>query len=149
MKSTRSFRWFGFAAFAIAAALLAPASLGAQSLFQGHFTLPVETQWGGVALPAGDYSFTVESRSLPGTVTINGEAGKAMIIAAGGSSERFKASDSVLVLDRYLGRGVVRALYLKPLGMTFYYKPPKGGPQIVAQAPVLIERLPISTGGGK
>ena len=51
-----------------ALALVALAASGnAQDAYKGKFTLPFETHWGSVTLPAGDYSFRVQGATSRGT----------------------------------------------------------------------------------
>src|SRR5258707_4955400 len=45
----------------------------AQDSYQGKFTLPVETHWGGATLPPGDYTFTLPSNSAPYRLYIQGQ----------------------------------------------------------------------------
>jgi len=51
----------------------------AQSIYQGKFTLPVETRWGAAKLPAGDYTFTVSSASSEYRLYIKGEKTNAIV----------------------------------------------------------------------
>jgi hypothetical protein len=46
---------------ALALGILASAG-NAQNAFEGKFTLPFETYWGGVTLPAGNYAFTFAAK---------------------------------------------------------------------------------------
>jgi hypothetical protein len=69
---------FGVAALALGALAT---SGKAQNAYQGKFTLPFETHWGGATLPAGDYTFTLASASSPYTIYIQGQAGSAIIRA--------------------------------------------------------------------
>jgi hypothetical protein len=43
----------------------------AQTAYQGKFTLPVETHWGGATLPPGDYTFTMSTVSSPYTLYVH------------------------------------------------------------------------------
>ena len=70
---------FGVAALALGALVT---SGKAQNAYQGKFTLPFETHWGGVTLPAGDYTFTLASAISPYTLYIYGQAGNAIIMAS-------------------------------------------------------------------
>ena len=54
---------------------------------------------------------------------------------------------SHLLVARQGGKGTVRALYLKPLGVTLYHPAPKGEGQVLVQAPQLTDRIPVSTAG--
>src|SRR5216684_2903805 len=53
----------------------------AQDSYQGKFTLPVETHWGGATLPPGDYTFTLPSNSAPYRLYIQGQGVSAIVQA--------------------------------------------------------------------
>ncbi|HLZ12400.1 MAG TPA: hypothetical protein VKP58_07425 [Candidatus Acidoferrum sp.] len=57
----------------------------AQNSYAGKFTLPFETHWGDSTLPAGDYTFTLESNSSPYVLYIQGQ--KASVIVRATSAE--------------------------------------------------------------
>jgi len=60
---------FGVAALALGALAT---SGKAQNAYQGKFTLPFETHWGGATLPAGDYTFVLSSTGSPYRLYIRG-----------------------------------------------------------------------------
>jgi hypothetical protein len=63
-----------------ALALSALATNGnAQNIYQGKFTLPFETRWGGTTLPAGDYTFVMSSASSDYRLYIRGEKFNAIV----------------------------------------------------------------------
>src|SRR5258708_5478413 len=73
----------------------------AQTAYQGKFTLPFETHWGGATLPAGDYTFTLASANSPYTLYVYGQAGSAIIKAS--------AADEKVVSDHaQLTRGEIQ-----------------------------------------
>ena len=143
MKSNRSIKLVKATFLGLLAAFLFAGSLQAQSAFRGSFTLPVETRWGRAVLPAGDYELTLPSVGLPATVTVRGEGKAAAMIMAAAYDEGPSSSRSALTLVRHGHKGTVRSLHLAELGLTFYYNPPKGEPQVFAQAPELIQRVPV------
>jgi len=147
MNTIRNLRYRSFLGLALLATCLVPASLSAQSVFVGHFTLPVETMWGAAILPAGEYSFTMKSLASPGTITVNGEHSKVMINVSAGVRERAGSGQSVLVIVRRNGRAAIARVYLEPLGATFYYGSQKGDSQFLAEGPKLLERLPVRIEG--
>lgn len=148
MNPTRSYKKLGFLALAALAACLTPASLRAQTVFKGSFTLPVETRWGTAVLPAGTYSFTMQSATESSLTAVRDEQGQPVMITSSYGTSEGKASDaSQLIVLRSSGKVTVRALYLQPLGMTFYYPLPKDDRKFVTQAPQLIQRVPVSAAG--
>ena len=67
-RLVKSVNKLGIAALVLCA--LATSGKAQQSIYQGKFTLPVETHWGTATLPAGDYTFTDLEGSLTGTVRL-------------------------------------------------------------------------------
>src|SRR5947209_16374767 len=64
----------------------------------GRFILPLEVQCGHTVLPAGEYSFTLESKSLPAVVIIRGGR-KSVVIAAAGVSQHDSSGFDALVVS--------------------------------------------------
>ena len=141
--------------------------------YKGSFTLPFEVRWGTAVLPAGDYTFTMDTDKGSNLATIRGDKVAAMIIANGTSNRQFSGRSS-LVLARRGRTGVIRELHLAIPGLkasasrqdvrvydrgklvsnvatqtpteggiVFIYSPPKGEPSMLAQTPELIQRIPV------
>src|SRR5260370_26248997 len=53
----------------------------AQNVYQGKFTLTVETHWGSATLPPGDYTFTLPTNTAPYRLYIQGQEVSAIIQA--------------------------------------------------------------------
>ena len=145
MNSTRSFK--SFLALPVLAACLSAACQGAQPVCKGRLTLPFETRWGTVVLPAGNYSFAMHSATDSNLVNVVGEHARALIMNPVDIRKGEPSAASHLLVARQGGKGTVRALYLKPLGVTLYYPAPKGEGQVLAQASQLTDRIPVSTAG--
>ncbi len=126
----------------------APASLegAGPAAYSGKFTLPMAVQWGRAVLPAGDYSFTLDSATLGGIAIVRGE-GKAVMVMANAISDRSTSEHSSLLIVRSGGSARVRSIHLAELGRDFYYGAPKGENQILAQGPELIQRIQIAAAG--
>jgi hypothetical protein len=95
----------------------------AQNAYQGKFTLPFETHWGGAILPAGDYIFTLASASSPYTLYIHGQAGSA-IIKASTADERVVSGHAQLNLVDIRNVQTVQTFEAPELGLTFIYATP-------------------------
>ena len=95
----------------------------AQSVYQGKFTLPFETHWGGVTLPAGDYTFAMASASSPYTLYIHGQAGNA-IIRASAVNEKVVSGHAQLNLVDLADMQNVETFEAPELGLTFSYWTP-------------------------
>lgn len=119
----------------------------AQSAMKGEFTLPYEAHWGRAVLPAGDYTFDLSSARAPQIIVLRGQGGTVLVMAQGTKDLPSPTEDSALVLVRSGGNHIVRSLRLGPLGTSLYYAPHKGEPVGVAQAPELIQRVPVHISG--
>ena len=111
---------------ALALGILASAG-NAQNAFQGKFTLPFETYWGGVTLPAGNYSFTLESKTFPYTFYIRGEKSSGVVMALesdAGVTSSHAQLDLVDISDVH----AIKTFEAPELGVTFTYFTPKEKP---------------------
>lgn len=109
----------------VAALLLAGlATAGnAQNVYQGKFTLPFETHWGGATLPAGDYTFALPSVSYPYKFYIRGQATTAIIIADG-FDEKVASGHAQLNLVDIADAQNVQTLEAPELRLTFNFATP-------------------------
>jgi hypothetical protein len=107
-----------------ALALSALATSGnAQNAYQGKFTLPVETHWGGATLPAGNYTFAMPSKVAPYTLYIRGEGVDAIIMAAT-TDDRGVSKQAQLNLVDIADVQTVQTFDAPELGVTFVYFTP-------------------------
>lgn len=119
----------------------------AQGGRQGSFTLPNEVRWQGVVLPAGEYTFSLESTGLSAKVVVRGKNIGAFVMAIEASSSRTD-QPSELIIERRSGSCFVRELYLAELGLHLRYSVPKAPKeQLLAQGPTTTERVLISKVG--
>ncbi|MGA8233325.1 MAG: hypothetical protein WB795_17765 [Candidatus Acidiferrales bacterium] len=111
-----------FTKLAVAAlALGALASSGyAHNAYEGKFTLPVETHWGGATLPPGDYTFALPSKNSPYTIYIHGEGVNAMIMAAA-ADDRVVSGQAQLNLVDIADVQTVKTFDAPELRLTFIY----------------------------
>ena len=99
------------------------ASGNAQTVYQGKFTLPSETRWGGATLPAGDYTFTLPSGSAPYRLYIQGQ-GVSAIIQAATADQRVVPERPQLNLVDIADVQTVQTFEAPELGLTFIYATP-------------------------
>ena len=52
----------------------------AQAAANGTFSLPHETNWGGLVLPAGAYAFSLQSKSWPAPIVVGKAGGSQLAI---------------------------------------------------------------------
>jgi len=112
----------------VAVAVLAlgalPASGNAQTVYQGQFTLPFETHWGGTTLPAGDYTFTMSSAISPYTLYIRGEKFNAIVMASA-ADEKIVSGHAQLNLVDIADVQNVKTFEAPELGLILSYRTPK------------------------
>ncbi len=142
MNSNRELRLVTFAVLALLTACFGTNLANAQTA-QGKFDLPFEVQWGQAVLQPGSYSFTVNSGSdSPANAVIVRGEGTASMIATTMHDDSFSGT-SALLIERRGDRSTVSALRLVEAGLVLYYPAPKARGQVLAQAPKLIQRLPV------
>jgi hypothetical protein len=122
-------------------------STPAQNRVSGSFTLSHEVRWQNVNLPAGDYTFSLASTARMSPMIVTGPNGSVFELASV-ISERHANKPSVLVLERFAGTSFVREMYLDGIGVQLDYNVPKipKSEKLLAQGPVTIEQILISTG---
>jgi len=117
MNSIRISTLLRFLGLALLAACLNAGHARAQ-VFQGNFTLPFDARWGQAVLPAGDYSFALDSVNANCTLRLYREKnGVAMILAQ--AQDKNDSGRSTLTVVR----GTVRTLNLPEIGMVLRYAP--------------------------
>ena len=143
MNTNRSWRLVKFAVLALLTACFG-ANLAHAQTFQAKFNLPFEVQWGQAVLPPGNYSFTVGTGtpSANRSVFVRGEDNTANIIVSPICDDSHQGKNE-LIVERHGGKGMVRELRLAKAGLVFSYPALKAERQVLAQGPVLIQRLPI------
>ena len=110
----------GIAAVALGALAI---SGNAQTVYQGKFTLAVETRWGSSTLPAGDYTFTLTSSSAPYRLYIHGQHADAIIQAV--TAEDVTSHQAQLNLVDIADVHAVQTFDAPELGVSFTYWIPK------------------------
>ena len=111
---------------AIAALVLSAVATGGkaqQSIYQGKFTLPVETHWGSATLPAGEYTFTVGSAAAQYRLYIHGERSNFIIPTV--TAENSAPQNAQLNLVDVADKQTVETFDAPQLGLTFSYWTPK------------------------
>jgi hypothetical protein len=96
------------------------ASGKAQNAYQGKFTLPFETHWGGTTLAAGDYTFSMPSTKYPYMLYIQGQASNAIIMATA-ADEKVVSGHAQLTLVDIADVQSVETFEAPELGLTFSY----------------------------
>jgi hypothetical protein len=143
MNTNRSLRLVKFAVLALLTACFGASLANAQEV-QGKFTLPFETHWGNAVLSPGDYSFRLNfSGDSPDYTVLTREQDQKETIIMASARSHSSSGKSGLIVERHGDRGTVRTLRLAEAGLVIEYPAAKVQPQMLAQGPKLIQRIPI------
>ena len=137
MKTTRMFTVLRLMVLGVLVAgfNLKPAS--AQT-FQGKFTLPSEARWGLATLPAGEYTFTLDT-NYPAKFTVGCGTRNVALIPAQRSSHSTSGRSEMA-----LENGTVREVSLPQIGKIFVYPTDNAGHRAAPQAPQVARTIPIT-----
>ena len=116
-RHLKLFTKLGVAALALAALAT---SGNAQNVYQGKFTLTVETHWGSATLPPGDYTFTLPTNSAPYRLYVWGQEVSA-IIQASTADQGVVSEHPQLNLVDITDVHTVQTFEAPELGVTFTY----------------------------
>jgi len=141
MNAIRTSSIVKFLGLAVLAACFAAGHANAQ-VFQGKFTLPFEARWGQATLPAGDYSFTLDSVGPTCALRIyRGRQGVGMIMAQAQDKNNTGRAELTVV------RGTVRALELPEIGIVLQYSPYRPKHLTAPEERELAQIVPVVTTG--
>ena len=142
---TKFTRILAIVTFGLIAICASASSASAQNAFQGKFTLPNDVRWANTSLPAGDYTFSLNSRTMPGRVFLQGPNGGAFILTSV-IDNRHEGDSSRLTIEHRGGVSFVRSMYLADLGVELTYSVPKTPKKDVelAKGPVSSEQVLIA-----
>ena len=118
--NSKIFMKLGVAALALGALAT---SGNAQNAYEGKFTLPAETHWGGFTLPAGDYTLTLPFKNEPYTFYIR-EHKAVAIITAVTVDDKGLSDHAQLNLVDIAGEHTIQTFDVPELGVAFIYWTP-------------------------
>lgn len=96
----------------------------AQAIYKGSFTLAQDVRWQNATMPAGDYTFTVESATRSKPVLVTGPAGTVFQLPVV-TSETKIGEQSKLILEWRGDNLCVREMDLAQVGLNIRYHVPK------------------------
>ena len=136
-------RMLTIAAVALAA-ISASAPRAAAQAAAGSFTLPSEVRWQASTLPAGDYTFRMDSGASPIRITLNGPNGYEFIFAMVADNS-VSGEHSSLTIENRDGSSFVRELFLAPIGLRLKYHVPNSPKEAeLARGPVTTEQILVA-----
>ena len=104
------------------AAMCAVPALGQSS--RGDFTLPREVRWGGVALPAGSYSYAVEQHAGPVLVLYPKTGGEGYFLMASAVSRTDTTTPNRITLEHRGADWYVTKMVVNDLGVVLLFQAP-------------------------
>jgi len=120
-----------------------PAS--AQDAFKGSFTLTSDVRWGQASLPAGDYTFTLQSSAMPARIVVKGANGSQFVITSSMDVKSIDAPSNLTVVRRN-GESRINRLYLADLHLVLNYQErSKSKDKELAMGPVSTEQVLIAS----
>jgi hypothetical protein len=139
-------RVLAIAALGIATVCASATPASAQGVFKGHFTLPNDVRWQGTNLPAGDYTFSLKSASVPAQLMVTGANGDTVFIITTATDDRRAGERSFMTVEHQGPNSFIRELYLAGLALDLHYRVPKNSKdeQRIAQGPVTTDRILIA-----
>ncbi len=144
MKDLR--KWVpGFLLIAVFAFGMIAPGLQAESVAVGKFKLPFNAQLEKIALPIGDYTFSIDH--LDGTIIVyQGSTPLGILRPQLFDNYQDQGKNPVLICIRHDGNVTVRALRLPKVG-TFYFSLPKELRGLMARQPKLVETVSVQVTG--
>jgi hypothetical protein len=98
-------------------------------------------EWQNAKLPAGEYTFEIQSLSLPATMTVKGPNGSVFVTAVVVDQKARK--QSMLIVENRGSSSAVSELRLANIGRSLHYATPKA-PKDVELAQVTRERILVA-----
>lgn len=117
----------------------------AQAIYKGSFTLDHDIRWQQAIMPAGDYTFTVESTSRSKPILVTGPAGTVIQLPVVTSQGKI-GETSVMKLEWRGDVLCVRELDLAEVGLNIRYHVPKAteNDKLLAKAHTATEEVLIA-----
>jgi hypothetical protein len=150
MTLTRSFKLAMAVGVGLLAACFTANLAKASDAYTGKFTLPFEARWGGLVLPAGEYSFTVNDLKPASTIAVRSDRQNLGVVLFGSVSDYGSYGKSELVAVSNGGVYRISTLRLQTDDDRFLdikFVAPKAERMSPAHGPEVSWRVPISGSG--
>src|SRR6516225_5981881 len=150
MKSNRGPTLIGYLVLTALAMSFSTARLSAEE-WKATFSLPFETHWGGVVLPAGDYCLRFKDAGYKPMLLQQGTRYIGFLPVLANETPRTPAKSQLLIV-REGKMATVHMLYIAELGTAFHFNVPERYEvytQLIARSdePVFIQRIPVTFSG--
>jgi len=138
-------RILAIAVLGFIAATVSAMPASAQAAFKGSFTLTSDVRWGQASLPAGDYTFTLQSSAMPARIVVKGANGSQFVITSSMDVKSIDAPSNLTVVRRN-GESRINRLYLADLHLVLNYQErSKSKDKELAMGPVSTEQVLIAS----
>ena len=138
-------RILAIAVLGFIAATVSAMPASAQAAFKGSFTLTSDVRWGQANLPAGDYTFTLQSSAMPARIVVRGANGSQFVITSSMDVKSIDAPSNLTVVRRN-GESRINRLYLADLHLVLNYQEgSKSKDKELAMGPVSTEQVLIAS----
>jgi len=149
MKTNRTRMMARCLIFTGLAACFSAAMLSAED-WQATFSLPVETRWAGIVLPAGDYRLYFNTARNEPMLLTQGGHNIGFVGVLEKETVRTPTKSQLLIVGG--GKAAaVHILYIADLGTAFHFKVPERyqvSHQLITRAePAVIQRIPVTVLG--
>ncbi|MGD1157193.1 MAG: hypothetical protein ABSA41_15365 [Terriglobia bacterium] len=150
MTLTRSFKLAMAVGVGLLAACFTANLAKASDAYTGKFTLPFEARWGGLVLPAGEYSFTLNDVTAAGMIAVRRDRQNLGVVLVRSISDYGTSGKSELVAVSNGGVYRISTLRLETGERNDYvigFLTPKAEQPAPARGPEVSWRVPISGSG--
>jgi hypothetical protein len=138
-------RILAIAALGLITATVSAMPASAQAAFKGSFTLTSDVRWGQANLPAGDYTFTLQSSAMPARIVVSGANGSQFVLTSWTDVKSIDAPSNLQIVRRN-GESRISQLYLADLHMILNYQVgSKSKDKELAMGPVATERVLVAS----
>ena len=127
MKSNFASRVSRFLVVTLMAIVFAPQFAHADSSARGKFTLASPARWGLIVLPAGTYSYEIDSHGPASFILVSDLSGRSLGFVVPQSASMKPDTDlTSLQLKSENAETYVSSMTVGDLGLEFYFTPPSG-----------------------
>jgi hypothetical protein len=124
MKMIRRFAQVQVLVLSLLSSTVVPMTAHADEV-HGKFTLTSQTHWGTTILPAGDYTYSLETRSAMPVVLLRSAKGNASaFIAATSETDTNDRAPNALIIETQGTMRVITELHVNDAGVVLHYKTP-------------------------
>jgi hypothetical protein len=124
MKMIRRFAQVQVLLLSLLSSTAVPIAAHAEEV-HGRFTLTSETHWGSAVLPAGEYTYTLATRSAMPVILLRAVKGnEAAFISADSETGTSATAPNAITITAYGKVQVITELHVNDAGLVLHYRAP-------------------------